>query len=125
MLSPTMLPAWQLGVLAAAAFLLSRNVISFLGHNRAARKMGVPVVYSPVSARNRLWLAFAGVLGPLIRKAPFGLGDWVHYTRFMWIWDDKDRMHQKLGKVFAQVSPGGLVVSVPFSANVLSAVSSR
>lgn len=111
MINPTPLPTWLLGLLATVSFFVLRTVVSFLRHYRDARKMGIPVICSPIDARHTLWVIFGAKWGPRIRKLPFGLGDWVHYTRFMWVWEDKDEMHRKLGKVFAHVNPGGLVVS--------------
>lgn len=115
-------PVWVVGLVAVPVIVLLRNILPFIRNYRVAQQMGLPVIYSPVAQNNPVWLVLGSYLGPLIRKAPFGLGSWVHYTRYMWLWEDQDQMHQKLGKVFIHVNPGSLEVrrQLPLSVRKLT-----
>lgn len=104
-------PVWVVGLVAVPVFLLLRSILSFFQNYRAARQTGLPVICSPIAPFNPVWLILGPHLGPIIRKAPFGLGSWVYYTRYVWLWEDQDQMHQKLGKVFIHVTPGSIEVS--------------
>lgn len=106
-----MWPLWLLALLALPLVYFLRSVEAFYVNYKDAKKMGIPIVYSPISVWNPIWLILAPVLAPMIRKLPFGLGDWVHYTTSMWLWDDQDEMHSRLGKAFVHVNPGQLMVS--------------
>lgn len=106
---------WLLPALAAllgyALYKISITVITIAGHYRAARKTGFPIVVSPVSPRNPVWLLTQKYLAPIIYQAPFGIGSWAVFTRRGWLWKGHEKVQQELGKVWIQVSPKGLDVS--------------
>lgn len=103
---------WALGfLLGSALYKLSRSLSATARNYRAAKKLGLPVVVSPVNARNVVWLLTQKYIGPIIYAAPFGLGAWARCTTRGWLWKDHDKMHQELGKVWVAASPKGLDVS--------------
>lgn len=109
---------WLLSVLVVllgyAVYQMGITIITIASNYRAARKTGLPIVVSPVSPRNPIWLLTQKYLAPIIYQAPFGTGSWAQFTRRGWLWKDHEKMHQKLGKVWVQVSPRGLDVSAHF-----------
>lgn len=105
-----MWPTWILLLLAVPVLRLASSVLSFARNYRAAKAMGLPIVSSPVYSRNLSWLVLSPLLGPLLLKAPFGLGSWVRYNRYMWAWEEKASAFQEKGKTFVVVSPAKLQV---------------
>lgn len=91
-------------------FRLVSSVFSFAQNYRAAMKMGLPIVSSPVYSRSLPWLVLSPLLGPLLLKLPFGLGSWVRYNRYMWVLEEKASAFQEKGKMFVVVTPAKLQV---------------
>lgn len=103
---------WALGLLLGSAlYNLARSISATTSNYRAAKKMGLPVVVSPVNSRNVFWLLTQKYLAPIICAAPFGLGSWARFTIRGWLWENHEKMYQNLGKVWVQASPKGLDVS--------------
>lgn len=101
---------WILLLFAAPLFRLASSVFSFARNYREAKRMGLPIVCSPVYSRSLPWLALSPLLGPLLLKAPFGLGSWVRYNRYMWVLEEKASAFQEKGKMFVVVAPAKLQV---------------
>lgn len=102
-------------VLASIIFaFLSWTIISISLNYTAARKMGLPVIISPVSPLNPLWIltyrTFPSILS--LSRLPFGLGKWARCTFLGWTFNDKHALHDELGPVFVVVTPGGNEVTV-------------
>ena len=93
---------------------LSWTLISVVSNYNAARKIGFPIIISPVSPLNPLWIltsrAFPRIL--LLRHLPFGLGKWARCTYMGWTFQDKHALHDELGPVFVVVTPSGNEVTV-------------
>lgn len=117
-----MWPIWILLLFAAPVFRLASSVFSFIQNYRAARKTGLPIVCSPVYSRNIAWLVLSQLIGPLLVKAPFGLGSWVRYNRFMWVLEEKASPFLEKGKHFVVVSPAKLQVRQTYDAPSKQAV---
>lgn len=106
------LPYMILGsFLAAVSLYTLRSARSFWENRQHAKNMGVPVLYSPVGRFNPFWLLLEPLVKPILRRAPFGLGEWTEYLSHSWAWRDHGKTMQKLGKVFAIVTPAGINVS--------------
>lgn len=110
-----MWPIWILLLFAAPAFRLLSSIFSFAQNYLAARKMGLPIVSSPVYSRNLAWLVLSPLLGPLLLKLPFGLGSWVRYNRYMWVLEEKASAFQEMGKMFVVVTPAKVQVRYVYS----------
>lgn len=95
---------------AAPAFRLASSIFSLIQNYFTARKMGLPIVISPVYSRNLAWLALSPILGPLLLKLPFGMGSWVRCNRYMWVLEEKASAFQEMGKMFVVVTPAKLQV---------------
>ena len=82
---------------------------SILTNYHAAKRIGLPIVMSPVSMLNPFWtlaIRFLPVL-PLLRALPFGLGHWAGCAYLGWTFDDKYARHAELGSAFTLVTPNG------------------
>ena len=93
---------------------VSWTLISVLSNYNAARRIALPVIISPVSPLNPLWIltyrAFPWVLS--LKHLPLGLGRWARCTYMGWQFNDKHALHNELGSLFIVVTPSGNEVSV-------------
>ena len=96
------------------AFCTRQIFPSFVKNYGIARKIGLPLVLSPATPLNPLWIicyrAISQVL--LLKYLPFGLGRWARCTFMGWTFNDKYALHDELGDLFSIVSPGGIEVVV-------------
>ena len=94
--------------------IFSWTLFSIISNYNTARQIGLPVIISPVSPLNPLWIltyrAFPSVLS--LKHLPFGLGKWASCTYMGWTFHDKHALHDELGPVFVVVTPSGNEVSV-------------
>ena len=93
---------------------LSWTLLSLISNYNTARKIALPLVISPVSPLNPLWIltyrAFPSILS--LKYLPFGLGTWARCTFLGWTFHDKHALHDELGPVFIVVTPSGNELSV-------------
>ena len=93
---------------------LSWTLFSLISNYNTARKIALPLVISPVSPLNPLWIltyrAFPFILS--LKYLPFGLGTWARCTFMGWTFHDKHALHDELGPVFIVVTPSGNELSV-------------
>lgn len=96
-----------LAALIWTLFTLLRNYV-------VARRIGLPIVVSPITPLNPFWLicyrVFPSVL--YLKRLPFGLGRWARCTYTSWTFDDKCALHDELGDLFSIVSSGSIEVVV-------------
>ncbi|PVH74538.1 cytochrome P450 [Cadophora sp. DSE1049] len=74
-----------------------------------ARKIGFPVVVSPIAQSRRIMNLFGDRLTPLLKYLPFHLGQFIGFGHFF---HDRYSIHEWLGPVYTIVGPGGLTVVV-------------
>lgn len=70
-------------------------------------KLGVPLVISPFGPRSMLWSKIYRHLEPLLQQLPASWGFSVVICNTSWIFKDKFKAHEKLGKMFVNVTPAG------------------
>ncbi|KIY02714.1 uncharacterized protein Z520_01179 [Fonsecaea multimorphosa CBS 102226] len=70
-----------------------------------ARKIGLPIILTPIDSLNPVWVLARPVLDPLIRQLPFGLGDFAGYSYLGWGWEQRYRLHRRYGDGFVVVTP--------------------
>ena len=102
-------------VFASIVFALATwTFFSTISNYNTARKIALPVIISPVSPLNPLWILtyrlFPFVLS--LKHLPLGLGKWARCTYMGWTFDDKHALHDDLGPVFIVVTPSGNEISV-------------
>ncbi|KKY34218.1 putative cytochrome p450 [Diaporthe ampelina] len=96
---------WTLAFLCA--YLLGSTAISLANNYAAARKTGLPVVISPVSRLNPLWLVLQRRLAPWMkRNLPPTLSSWTRHNVLSWFFDDKYLLFSELGsRSWVHVTP--------------------
>lgn len=98
---------WSLALLFA--YLVAGTAIPLWTNYSAARKTGLPVVVSPVSKFNPLWLASQQRLAPWMRRnLPAFLSAWTRHNVLSWFFDDKYLMFQEQGRSWMHATPAGL-----------------
>ena len=102
------------------------TTVSIISNYITARKIGLPLVISPVFPLNPVWIVtykvFPVVL--LLKHLPFGFGTWARCTYIGWQFHEKHALHDELGPVFLIVTPGGNEVTIA-DAQVAHTVLSR
>ncbi|KAH6670774.1 cytochrome P450 monooxygenase-like protein [Halenospora varia] len=96
-----------LAATSLVVFYCLNNLAALFKNYRIAKTVGVPIVISPISPHNGLWLALQSFLRRPLQSLPFGLGSFVRYNRQGWNYNDKFKMHAEHGKIFIHVTPGG------------------
>jgi cytochrome P450 len=71
-----------------------------------ARKIGLPILISPVNPMGPLWMSTKDFLVPILTRLPFGLGEWAIRADIGWTYYERFRVHAKYGEAFIIVSPG-------------------
>ena len=88
---------------------------------KVARRIGLPIIISPVSILSPVWILTYRFLPSilLLRYLPFRLGTWARCTYIGWQFDDKHALHDEIGSVFIIATPAGneVVVADPQSAH--------
>lgn len=99
---------WSLALLSA--YLLLSTIASLAANYAAARKTGLPIVISPVSKLNPVWLITQRRLAPwMAAHLPPRLTSWTRHNTLSWFFDDKYRLFEDLGsKSWLHVTPAGL-----------------
>lgn len=72
----------------------------------AARKIGLRIIFLPISLSNPLYMFSVPYLIPLIKRLPFGSGYFTRFCYTGWEFQDKSRAHVELGDAFITVTPG-------------------
>lgn len=102
---------WSLALLSA--YLAASTALSLATNYAAARRTGLPLVVSPVSKLNPLWLLAQRRLAPWMRRnLPSALTSWTRHNTLSWFFDDKYLLFSELGgsgsRTWLHVTPGEL-----------------
>lgn len=92
-------------LLCVAVAWFTYGIVCFARKYSDARRIGIPIVSSPVGQMNVLWIILQPILLPLLRRLPFGLGSFIRYNRRGWAFDDKCNMHLEFGDAWVHVTP--------------------
>ncbi|KAK1973703.1 cytochrome P450 [Colletotrichum cereale] len=98
-------------LLPVILFLCGSRLWSFLRNYQTAKDLQIPILVSPISWQNPLWMLLGETIGRPLQCLPF-------CRRFGWQIHDKYLMHEHLGPVFVIVSPSDneIVISDPTTA---------
>lgn len=99
---------WQRYAFAAVLAFVGWSAAAFVRNLCLARRTGLPVLISPVSRMNFIWVIIQEPVQPLLKRLPFGLGSFNRFATLTWWFKDRYRLHEEYGKVFLIVSPGAL-----------------
>ena len=100
--------SWYLYSFATAILVwLGWTFVSLLINYNIARRMGYPIVISPVYPLNILWILVrkAFLDDPTSSNLPSWLGKWTRCGHMAWMFEDNFSLHQELGKIFVLVTP--------------------
>jgi hypothetical protein len=89
---------------------ISRQCLNLAKNYIAARQTGLPVLVTPISATNPLWLFGNSYVIPILKCLPFGLGNFINHSGVTWVFPDRYRNHDRYGLVFAVATPGEIEV---------------
>lgn len=114
---------WILVFASAILAPCSWSLIVIITNYNKARQIGFPIIISPVSSLNPLWILSYRIFPVILslKHLPFGLGTWARCTVMGWTFQDKHALHDELGVIFTIVTPAGNEVTVadPQAAHVI------
>lgn len=99
---PSLTTSLSLAYLPLLAWLAVRSYRLTLNY-MAARKLGIPIVLTPVSWEDNWWILIWGYFA-WIRHIPV-VGYWLPFSHHAWTLEARYRPHQRHGDVFVIVSP--------------------
>jgi len=97
-------------------YMLSKFLSGYRTYNEA-KKIGLPVLFTPIGNRSTIWLLIENYLTPVIQRIPFSIGKWLQRTKPGWTL--RTQRHEELGPVFVVAGAGGnkiIVVADPLAA---------
>ena len=116
---------WLLVILTIPLALIIWTTSSLIENLKSARRIGLPVIISPVSSLNPFWiLTYRAIPSVLhLRYLPYGLGTWARCMYMGWQFDDKHALHSEFGPVFTIITPAGneVIVADPQTAHTVLA----
>lgn len=72
--------------------------------------MGFPILITPIEPFNPFWALVLPLLAPVLRRLPYGWGEFVDYNSFNWCVRTRNRVFRELGPAIVVVNPGGLKI---------------
>jgi hypothetical protein len=96
---------WPLPTLISLCALPCWTIYRIFGNYQKARRIGFPIVVTPIDPFDPLWVVARPYLAPLLSRLPFGLGDFTHYRYLAWAWKDGILMHKRYGDTLTIVTP--------------------
>lgn len=97
--------AFLLLAFSVAFACLSWHLLCLVSNYRQARRIGLPILITPVDVMNPVWVLTQQWLVPLLKRLPFGLGYFANYSYLSWAFADKYSLHDRLGDAFVIVGP--------------------
>jgi hypothetical protein len=95
-------------IATVATALLTWPLANIFRNYMKARKIGLPIVITPVVSLNPFWMLVTPLIAPLTSRLPGFLGEFMNYGRFTWYFQTKARILRRLGPAFIIVNPGGI-----------------
>lgn len=99
--------AWILIVSSIVIGWIAWTAVSLFANFQLARQLGFPIIISPVSSFDPLWILaykFLPILR-LIKWLPFGWGTFLRCTYMGWQFGEKYALHEQFGDAFMLVTP--------------------
>ncbi|KAF2094903.1 cytochrome P450 [Rhizodiscina lignyota] len=95
----------QACVITALVLYFSLTILPLYRNYVVARKVGLPIIISPVNPLGVFWLLLGVRFIPLIRLLPNRLSLWTHCTEYGGGFNDRTAIHKRVGPVFMHVNP--------------------
>jgi cytochrome P450 len=116
--------AFFLLAFTSAVALLSWHLLCIYSNYKQACRIGLPIIVTPINILNPVWMLVQRWFAPLLKRVPFGLCDFVHYSILGWNFADKYSLHDRLGDAFVIVGPAESQVIVA-NAEAVEDIASR
>lgn len=82
------------------------SILQLAYNYQKAKRIGLPVLVTPVDPSNVPYMLSSGWLEPLLRRClPLGLGNFVEYNSRDWNYDKINDLQERIGDTFIIVSP--------------------
>ena len=106
-------------IVTAAVLVFSISIVPVIRNYAIARKVGLPIIISPVDPLGLFWLLIGVHFIPLIRLLPGFLSRWTQCCEYGGTYNDRSPLHQRYGPAFIHVNAGfnELVVADPVAAD--------
>lgn len=85
--------------------LCSWSMINLLQNYRKARKIGLPILITPILVHHPIWQLTENFVVPILERIPFGITNFLRYSIRGWNFNDRYYLHEKHGGAFIVVSP--------------------
>ncbi|CAG8951431.1 hypothetical protein HYFRA_00007347 [Hymenoscyphus fraxineus] len=72
---------------------------------KLARTIGLPILITPVEPLDPFWRLTLPFLTPVLRRLPYGLGEWIDYGSFASSFASRNKIHRDLGPAIVVVTP--------------------
>ncbi len=97
--------AFLLIFISLASAYFSWHLLCLFSNYQKASKIGFSVLIAPFDVNNPIWALLQNRLAPLLKRLPLGLGNFVDYSTFGWMFPNKFSLHARLGDAFTIVTP--------------------
>ncbi|KAI0387356.1 cytochrome P450 [Hypomontagnella monticulosa] len=91
--------------LLLAAALIADTSVRLLRNYLAARTIGAPIRFIPISPLNPFWVLLDRKVLTILRRLPFGDNSFTRYNWRGWEVEDRYRSHHEMGDIWVLVTP--------------------
>lgn len=95
----------QVALLLLLLLYISYNAYSLSVNYAKASKLGLPLVVSPITPDDPLWIACQTAFGSILRRFPFAASSLARHCRLGWEFHDRYQTHARLGDAWILVTP--------------------
>jgi hypothetical protein len=94
----------QVAIFLLLLFVLYKVYSVYLNYTKAS-KLGLPLVVSPITPDDPLWIALQTAFGSILRHFPFAATSFTRHCRLGWEFHDRYQTHARLGDAWILVTP--------------------
>ena len=94
----------QVAILLLLLFVLYKVYSVYINYTKAS-KLGLPLVVSPITPDDPLWIALQTAFGGILRHFPFATTSFTRHCRLGWEFHDRYQTHARLGDAWILVTP--------------------
>lgn len=93
-----------LPVLLSISYILYVSYSTYVNYSKAS-KLGLPLVVTPITPDNPLWIALQTAFGNVLHYFPFDTFSFTRHCRLGWEFHDRFKTHNRLGDAWILVTP--------------------
>ncbi|QDS75267.1 hypothetical protein FKW77_000853 [Venturia effusa] len=99
-------------VVAGVALFFGHTAYGLIVNYRKARKIGLPILVSPVAAFNPIWWVLGIFLFPVMKRMPHPFSSWAQFGNLFWHFEDKHRTADRFGPAWILVTPSDITINL-------------